>query len=43
MALAEIDNWYCKKQLDQLTSFSELLTNFQSLSSDVKKEFGVSN
>ncbi|MCF7859896.1 MAG: polyprenyl synthetase family protein [Candidatus Cloacimonetes bacterium] len=43
MALEEIDNWYIKKQLEQLTSFSELLTNFQSLSSDVKKEFGVSN
>lgn len=41
MALKELENWNDKKQVEQLKGFSELLTDFQSLSTNVKKRYNI--
>ena len=41
VALKELKNWNNKKQVAQLKVFSELLTNFQSLSPKVKEKYNI--
>ena len=41
MAHKELENWNDKKQVEQLKGFSELLTDFQSLSTNVKKRYNI--
>lgn len=39
--LKELKNWNDKKQVEQLKVFSELLTNFQSLSPKAKEKYNI--
>ena len=41
MAFKQLRNWNDKKQVGQLKVFSELLTNYQSLSPKVKEKYNI--
>lgn len=43
LSIKEIENWNDKEQYRQLISFTELLTDFQTLPDGIKREYGILN